>query len=508
MAIRVEHQPSPAVVGMAAYYAGYAGRKKREQEQAQQNRMTLYRDQQQTQARREGQAMDFLYGQELNRQRNAAAAGRFQQQHEWDVAEDKQQHTWDVEEAKEKRTAEDEDFLAKQYGGLSGQLDEIVKEGGGHVPPGNAEAAKFWDDVAAFQRDAGKMKESDRFTRTEKYKALLPRLQELLSRAKPDYVVNWSDRPGSRRTTDSGEIWERSRDPSKPDTFVDFADEGPMSDEDIRAGKSKRFRYIGGALQQRVMGRTGSKWEAVDAESKEGMSPKDQMKMIYDRAQFLTPEGGTPSEHLKEAEDWFKDTYGGEGAGAPVAPGGATAPSAPGSAPAAPTTGTEPVPEIVIGPDGKPMLTPAPQTAAPAAPAAQSAATTPVSAPAPTKQQQREANERQRQEKLRQQDEADRAAKSIINPPAAPVEERTSAFGLTPKQMGSDPELTDFIKGREARQADLQERRANVGRKSSAEASDRQLRMFLSGGPVPDGAVTLPDGTVMIGGRLYRRRQK
>jgi hypothetical protein len=124
MPIRVEHQPSPAVVGMAAYYAGYAGRKKREQEQFLQNRMTLYRDAQQQQARREGQAADFMFSQELNRQHATAADARLDKTRRWDVK--------DAEKGfAEDRAAEDDRFLSEKYKALTDKLDAIVAEGGG-----------------------------------------------------------------------------------------------------------------------------------------------------------------------------------------------------------------------------------------------------------------------------------------------------------------------------------------------------------------------------------------
>jgi len=76
MPIRLEHQPSPAVVGGAAYVFGAQRAKKSQLQQQQKYAMDLYRDKQQMFERRRGQFMDFKYNEALNRQRAAAIETR------------------------------------------------------------------------------------------------------------------------------------------------------------------------------------------------------------------------------------------------------------------------------------------------------------------------------------------------------------------------------------------------------------------------------------------------
>lgn len=72
MPIRIEHQPSSASVGMAAYATGRNSARLRQQKY----QMDLYQNQQAIQSRREGQFMDFKYQQQLNTDRRTDIEAR------------------------------------------------------------------------------------------------------------------------------------------------------------------------------------------------------------------------------------------------------------------------------------------------------------------------------------------------------------------------------------------------------------------------------------------------
>lgn len=106
MAIRVEHQPSGAVVGLAAYMGGRGKARQRQQKYA----MDLYRDERRMQGRRQEQFQGFKYREHLERMHQTAMGERDKKLRGWDVedaatrrshelADVGQQREWDVEEA-------------------------------------------------------------------------------------------------------------------------------------------------------------------------------------------------------------------------------------------------------------------------------------------------------------------------------------------------------------------------------------------------------------------------
>jgi hypothetical protein len=263
------------------------------------------------------------------------------------------------EEIQRKQELEDRDFRARQHteqdeldwlqgegDRLAAQAEAIAKDSGGHwaTPDAAAAYAKLQTDLRALNQDRDKQNgEGGHLTATEWHRKRAEVYADYLGGINPDRdVVPWGDRPGNRETV-NGEIWERSRDPNKPDTFIDFEDEPNLTDEDIRAGKSKRFRYYGGVLHQKVRGRQGTEWKEMSppkTEKSSGeVSPKERLSLIISwQKANTTQDGGVPKwETAKKAvDDMLAEGRADDDSGQP-APGAVAGPQLPSGPPAPPS---------------------------------------------------------------------------------------------------------------------------------------------------------------------------
>ncbi|HUV13866.1 MAG TPA: hypothetical protein VMY18_09475 [Acidobacteriota bacterium] len=305
MAIRLVHQPG-GIVGMAGYLAGVGKAKQRQQEDAK----TMWQEQ-----NRYGNR----YRQAMGGQRRRAIGGQQaqEQQGTWvdpldtapgtmdegDAFEDKlliksQQRANDrwrrmgkqtkfpgadpyfkpaptkrelelgddsLRRERETKDAADKLTLGEAQGVFEGLMEDFEEIGSG--------GADSWADktrMAEYDRVKGVLdiarkdqSKGKRLDPIQYYNNSIAELEGFMSGHKGTHITPWGARPGNRETNAEGEIWEKSRDPNKPDTFIDFADEPGMTDERIRNNESKRFKYIGGTMHQKVRGAQGSKWEAI-----------------------------------------------------------------------------------------------------------------------------------------------------------------------------------------------------------------------------------------------------
>ncbi len=113
MAIRIEHQPSPGVVGMAAYAAGRGKARQRQRKDL----LNFYRDEANRRERRAAQFRGFTYQGALEGMRQKALGERAEQKRVWDVADTWQKNLREEEVAKEahKRAIEMQEDRQKDY---------------------------------------------------------------------------------------------------------------------------------------------------------------------------------------------------------------------------------------------------------------------------------------------------------------------------------------------------------------------------------------------------------
>lgn len=326
MGIRIEHQPSLAAVGMAAYMGGRGKARQRQQQQV----LDLYRDQQRLGYRahlagmRQGgvgaraqrgigvqapgamiadpfaKAMEAEDSQEAVRiqtQREAnARAGRMGKPIPYPDAEPKMlpppdpaevQREFAAGEAEkgrlfqgEKQRAADElgDWKARDAA-TKAEFDAIAAEGGDAWQ--DPAMKKKFDDL---NRKLRLLAEDETLNPLERHQKAATERQKFLADFNRERDIKpWGDRPGNITERDGGR-WRKSMVPGEPDIFEEWLPDDPnMTEEGIRAGKYPRYKYFGDTLHQKVMGRQGSKWEPI-----------------------TTDKGQTDADYNKEMETWKK----------------------------------------------------------------------------------------------------------------------------------------------------------------------------------------------------------
>jgi len=208
---------------------------------------------------------------------------------------------------KRKQSVEDDelDLWRDQDETTAAEIERIRKSSGGAFQdtPGD-NVTQRWTQM---KNDLKLLRENEGYSDAEKHKLATQMRRKFLREFNEEqHIVPWADRPGSRRTV-NGEIWEKSRDPNKPDEFIDFADEPGLTDEDIRAGKSNRFRYFGGALHQKTRGRQGTEWKPMGKggqgeTTSEGEQTSNRRKERVAAAKIIAAELG----YSEKSENWKK----------------------------------------------------------------------------------------------------------------------------------------------------------------------------------------------------------
>lgn len=302
MAIRIEHQPAGAAVGMAAYAGGVGQAKERRRKQL----LDIRKDQQRMQFQAGLQERGFGYSRFLQQQREAATTARAKDQREWQAGQAEEGRTFQLglQERRDRAyTDRDQlDWWQGQGDSLADKVAEIERESGGVFSNDAATQAykQLQQNLRALEQDK---KKHGHLTPIQWHQARAKIYQDYLAGFNRDRdITPWKDRPGSRSTV-GGEIWEKSRDPSQPDTFIDFEDEPNLTDEDIRAGKSHRFRYYGGVLHQKVRGRQGTEWKPMESSGPSSSYPEEVADIQTKRSKAY--EGvGRSLGYTGEPESW------------------------------------------------------------------------------------------------------------------------------------------------------------------------------------------------------------
>ncbi len=263
MGIRIEHQPSGAAVGMAAFAAGQGKARDRQKRYA----MGMWEAERRRQTRREEMGAGFRYRAMLEGARQQGAQNRFDIREEamdrrFNAQQDATQGRFEAGQAANQQRG-DQRFASDLYKQQKSQFDEILSAGGGVVPQ-TPEGKAFWNKVKKLQEDEQKAMASGNISDSERIGEMNSRMAAILGEYNPNkHIVPRNEREGNTFTDDSGAIFRRTPDGGQE--FQGFAKEDPMSMDDIQQGKSKNWRLTPhGTLQQRKWGRHGEAWEDVN----------------------------------------------------------------------------------------------------------------------------------------------------------------------------------------------------------------------------------------------------
>ena len=196
MGIRLEYQPSPGAFGIAAYKAGRGRARERYQNAMQ---------------RRQEQTLGFQrqLGLEGIRQ-----AGRLEYQRR-DLADRAGYRGFlaqrDTERHRLAREGDTNELLVDRYESLKGQLDEILKEGGGHIP-NTPEGRAFWNNVKKYQEDEEKALATGDWDSIQVRREAIPKMLKLIQAFNRDkHLVKPQDRPNQEFERD-GWVWRNTPD--------------------------------------------------------------------------------------------------------------------------------------------------------------------------------------------------------------------------------------------------------------------------------------------------------
>lgn len=239
MPIVLEHQPAGATVGMAAYAAGKGQAREREKKQL----LELYKNQQRMQFQAGLQERSFGYAKTLQEEREKAANLRAKDQRTWQEGQAKEGRKFRLDLDKNR-------WMADRYDLLTGQLDEFIKEGGGHIP-NTPEGQAFWDEVKKYKEYLAKAQAAKGWDPANIHKTSIPLLAGLLGKAdRGKHIMPRHERPNATTTTPDGRVLRNMPDGTQE--FVDFTDEG-------------RFKMVDGVKYQRVMTAQGIKLEPLES---------------------------------------------------------------------------------------------------------------------------------------------------------------------------------------------------------------------------------------------------
>lgn len=474
MGIRVEHQPSPYAVGLAAYATGYGGAKLRQQKYAldlvAQDRMMQQRNIEQQNRLKYADALDMR-----NRQwavddmaaQNTARQAEMDQKHEWDVAETTRR--------------ENNAYFAAQGASIPKIPDYATPE----QRMALSKKAQAIKDLYSGQYDMGDgsdIEEADRLR--QEYEA------EVMSIPKPDAAAELN-----KKITHYNPKTGTFQPNAEPGVTRPWIDGKPADD-----GQAKQ-EAAGQAAQQKAQ----QKFESDNAAWE---TKRDKITQEYiDVWKLNNPGKELPGEEhvrFQQAADMRMEALGKPKPQMPTAPAGA--PAAPGAAPAAPAA-----PEIGVGDDGTAVM---PQSApqAPATqPATQPTAPTATSVPVPTVGQLLDAfGSTGVPQPATTPISVTSPAQPVIEPPSAPVQ------STSPEDANFEA-IADRISAQNAvqphkdrRAAEVQARKARVSMKKAGFGG-----AAVNGVPVVrskteyealKAAGLLPSGTVYIGSDGQQRR--
>ena len=123
MGIRLEHQPSPGVIGMAAYATGRGKARQRQRKDL----LDFYRDEANRRERRQAQFRSFTYRGALEGMRQQGLGERAEQKQEWDLEAAAEGREWDLEDAARDRQQAIDDRKAGEVAAIG--LEETRQQG-------------------------------------------------------------------------------------------------------------------------------------------------------------------------------------------------------------------------------------------------------------------------------------------------------------------------------------------------------------------------------------------